>query len=70
MKPLPTIPLDRLLLRLFCLNDAKAVQQSGKVMTKLGMKYEGTLRQHAKKWGKYEDLVYYGLLKEEYLSMK
>ncbi|WP_244364778.1 GNAT family N-acetyltransferase [Paenibacillus cellulositrophicus] len=41
---------------------------SGKVMVKVGMKYEGTLRQHAKKKGKYEDLVYYGLLKEEYLS--
>lgn len=43
---------------------------SGKVMTKLGMKYEGTLRQHAKKWGNYDDLVYYGLLKEEYHIMK
>ena len=40
---------------------------SGKVMSKLGMKYEGTLRQHVIKWGKYEDLVYYGLLKDEYV---
>jgi len=39
---------------------------SGKVMKKLGMKYEGLLRQHVRKWGKYEDLVYYGLLKDEY----
>lgn len=39
---------------------------SGKVMEKLGMKYEGILRQHIKKWGTYEDLVYYGLLKNEY----
>lgn len=43
---------------------------SGKVMSKLGMKYEGTLRQHAIKWGKYEDLVYYGLLKDEYHWIK
>ncbi|WP_106767511.1 GNAT family N-acetyltransferase [Paenibacillus faecalis] len=41
---------------------------SGKVMQKLGMTYEGTLRQHVKKWDKYEDLVYYGLLKDEYLN--
>lgn len=40
---------------------------SGKVMSKIGMKYEGILRQHVRKWGKYEDLVYYGLLKDEYV---
>jgi len=39
---------------------------SGKVMEKLGMKCEGTLRQHVLKWGEYEDLVYYGLLKDEF----
>jgi len=41
---------------------------SKRVMEKLGMKYEGTLRQHVKKWGEYEDLIYYGLLKDEYLN--
>lgn len=41
---------------------------SGRVMEKLGMKYEGALRQHVKKWGEYEDLIYYGLLKDEYLN--
>ena len=41
---------------------------SGKVMEKIGMKYEGLLRKHVKKWGKYEDLLYYGLLKKEYNS--
>lgn len=30
------------------------------------MKYEGLLRQHIRKWDDYEDLVHYGLLKEEY----
>ena len=43
---------------------------SGKVMKKLGMKYEGTLREHVKRWGEFDDLVYYGLLKEEYYSIK
>lgn len=41
---------------------------SGKVMEKLGMKYEGRLRQHVRKWDQYEDLVYYGLLRDEYIS--
>ncbi|WIV20299.1 GNAT family N-acetyltransferase [Paenibacillus polygoni] len=40
---------------------------SGKVMQKIGMKYEGLLRQHVKKWGEYEDLVCYGLLRDEYI---
>jgi RimJ/RimL family protein N-acetyltransferase len=39
---------------------------SGKVMQKLGMKPEGCLRQHIKKWGRYEDLQHYGILKNEY----
>ena len=41
---------------------------SGRVMEKLGMTREGLLRQHAKKWGKYEDLVEYGLLREDWLE--
>lgn len=39
---------------------------SGRVMEKIGMKYEGTLKQHVKKWGEYYDLFHYGLLKSEY----
>ncbi len=39
---------------------------SGRVMQKLNMKHEGTLRQHAAKWGKCEDLAVYGILKEEW----
>lgn len=39
---------------------------SGAVMKKLGMKHEGVLRQHVKKWGEYEDLVHYGLIKDEF----
>lgn len=37
---------------------------SGRVMQKIGMKQEGILKEHVKKWGKYEDLVYYGILKK------
>lgn len=39
---------------------------SGRVMQKAGMKYEGTLRAHFVRWGKSEDLVYYGILKNEW----
>ena len=38
---------------------------SGRVMEKLGMVREGLLRQHVKKWGQYEDIVEYGLLKHD-----
>jgi len=39
---------------------------SGRVMQKLGMSYEGTRREHYKKWGEYEDQVEYGLLASEW----
>lgn len=32
------------------------------------MTHEGTLRQHVMKWGEYEDMEYYGILKSEFLS--
>lgn len=40
---------------------------SGRVMTKLGTKQEGVLRDHVCKWGKHYDLIYYGILKSEYM---
>lgn len=39
---------------------------SGRVMEKLGMKKEGILRQHIKKWGVFHDIVEYGILKNEF----
>ncbi len=39
---------------------------SGRVMQKLAMRHEGTRRQHARKWDKYEDLELYGILKKEW----
>lgn len=41
---------------------------SGKVLRKLGMKEEGVLREHVKKWGKFCDLVYCGILRSEYIK--
>ncbi|OGO30889.1 MAG: GNAT family N-acetyltransferase [Chloroflexi bacterium RBG_16_56_11] len=39
---------------------------SGRIMQKIGMKYEGSLRQHFKKMGNFVDFELYGILKSEY----
>ncbi|MBD2864195.1 GNAT family N-acetyltransferase [Paenibacillus oceani] len=41
---------------------------SSKVMVKIGMKPEGVYRQHVLKWGHYEDLALYGMVRSEYLE--
>jgi RimJ/RimL family protein N-acetyltransferase len=41
---------------------------SGRVMQKIGMTREGTLREHVKKWEETEDLAIYGILKEDFES--
>jgi RimJ/RimL family protein N-acetyltransferase len=35
---------------------------SGRVMAKIGMQHEGTLRQHVTKWGVFEDVEVWGVL--------
>lgn len=39
---------------------------SGRVMQKLGMSYEGTLRKHIKKWGEFHDAVCYGMVASDW----
>ncbi|MBW3597293.1 MAG: GNAT family N-acetyltransferase [Planctomycetes bacterium] len=39
---------------------------SGRVMEKIGMRREGLLRHHVKKWCRFHDLVAYGLLRHEF----
>lgn len=39
---------------------------SWRIMEKVGMKHEGTWRQHAMRDGRFVDLTYYGLLRREY----
>jgi ribosomal-protein-alanine N-acetyltransferase len=41
---------------------------SYKVMSKIGMKHEGTFPQHIMKWGSYEDIVFFGMIKSDYLK--
>src|SRR5712691_7426801 len=43
---------------------------SGRVMQKIGMRYEGCLRQHVNKWEVFEDLAIYGILKSEHVLHK
>lgn len=41
---------------------------STRVMEKIGMKYEGTLRQHVSKWGEFKDFATYGCMKSEWAT--
>lgn len=39
---------------------------SVRVMEKAGMTYEGTLRQHMLKWGEPQDVVFYGIVRDDW----
>jgi RimJ/RimL family protein N-acetyltransferase len=43
---------------------------SGRVMQKIGMKHEGTLRQHLYRFGEAHDVVCYGILHSEWKAMQ
>lgn len=56
--------LNRIHARYFTRNPA-----SGRVMRKLGMRPEGTRKQHVMKWGAYEDVEMMGILRVEWETM-
>jgi ribosomal-protein-alanine N-acetyltransferase len=56
-----TVALNRIFAMHFARNPA-----SGRVLQKIGMRHEGTLRRHLKKWDQYVDLEMYGMLREEW----
>jgi [ribosomal protein S5]-alanine N-acetyltransferase len=56
-----TCGLNRIFAMHFSRNPA-----SGHVLRNAGMTYEGTLRQHLKKWDEYLDIEAYGILREEF----
>jgi [ribosomal protein S5]-alanine N-acetyltransferase len=60
-----TLGLNRIYATHFVGNPA-----SGRVMQKIGMTREGTLRQHVIKDGQPLDIVYYGILRSEYDGIK
>ena len=39
---------------------------SGRVLLKIGMQHEGTMRQHIVKWGERVDVDYYGIVREDW----
>jgi ribosomal-protein-alanine N-acetyltransferase len=49
---------------------AKQNAASGKILSKLGMRHEGCLRQHICKWGEFLDLECYGILHKEWESLQ
>jgi RimJ/RimL family protein N-acetyltransferase len=53
--------LERVFAHHFASNPA-----SGRVMQKIGMRQEGVLRRHVIKWGRFENIVVYGILAEEF----
>jgi RimJ/RimL family protein N-acetyltransferase len=42
---------------------------SGRVMQKIGMTYEGRRREHVQKWGVFEDLEMYAILRQEWEAL-
>lgn len=42
---------------------------SGRVLRKVGMRYEGRLRQHVRRWESFEDLEQYGILAAEWREL-
>lgn len=59
------LKLERIHAHYFSRNPA-----SGRVMQKLSMRHEGTLRRHVKKWNKLEDIESYGILRQEFIERK
>jgi RimJ/RimL family protein N-acetyltransferase len=57
---LTTLGLNRVHASHFTRNPA-----SGRVMQKIGMTYEGCMRQHILKWGIFEDIAVYGMVKSD-----
>lgn len=55
-----TLSLNRIFAMHFARNPA-----SGRVLQKIGMRHEGTLRQHVKKWNEYVDLECYAILRAD-----
>jgi RimJ/RimL family protein N-acetyltransferase len=53
--------LQRIFAGCFARNPASA-----RVMQKIGMQYEGTLRRHVVKWDEPQDITFYGILRDEW----
>lgn len=54
------LPIDRIFAQHFARNPA-----SGRVLVKAGMRYEGMMRQHVRRFDRPEDCVQYGILRSD-----
>ncbi|PMB53256.1 GNAT family N-acetyltransferase [Fischerella thermalis CCMEE 5201] len=61
---------EKLGLHRICASHFSHNPASGRVMQKIGMTYEGCRRQHICKWGQYEDIIDYGILKSEWQNLE
>ena len=59
--------LEELALNRICARHMTRNPRSGKVMQKIGMKYEGHLRQAWKKWDKFEDVEMYAIIRSDFI---
>ena len=59
------LQMSRIFAQCFARNPA-----SSRVIEKIGMKYEGKLRNHIIKWDKPEDMLIFGILRNEWLEKK
>jgi ribosomal-protein-alanine N-acetyltransferase len=59
------LDINKVVARHFSRNPA-----SGRVMQKIGMRHEGTLRQDVIKWGRPEDIELYAILRQEYFAIR
>jgi RimJ/RimL family protein N-acetyltransferase len=59
---------ERLKLHRICAHHMLRNPASGRVLQKIGLRREGHLRGHLKKYGVFEDIVVYGILRDEFPS--
>lgn len=61
---------DRLKLHRIFAHHFRHNEASGKVLRKIGMKHEGCLRGHVRKWGEFIDIEVYAILKSEWETLQ
>jgi len=61
---------EQLNLNRICAHHMVRNPASGRLLTKVGMKQEGRLRQRVRKWGIFEDIIVFLILREDWLKLQ
>jgi ribosomal-protein-alanine N-acetyltransferase len=61
---------EQLSLNRICAHHMVRNPASGRMLTKIGMKHEGCLRQRVRKWGLFEDVIVLSILREDWLKLQ